>query len=227
MRMKKLLFMFLLMCAMAVPASAVPVDKIVFQIDDIAVNAYYDASQGRLTWSQGGLAIFNYATGSDRYRVTFNGLWDGATDMSQPGGLAAASFSAGSFNVTFFALGDKNKTTPIADLSGSLFSNAYSYFESETAQSPSALYGAALIKLDSWNVPGYQWADALGAKGGLTASTYNLVQWDIADYLSDWNSTNTIVTILADETGFIPEPATICLLGLGAVAALRRGRRVV
>jgi hypothetical protein len=225
MRMKKLLFM-LLMCAMAVPVSAVPIDKIVFQIDDLAVNADYDASQGRLAWSQGGLAIFNYATGADRYRVTFNGSWEGATDMSHDG-LAAASFSAGSFNVTFFALGDRLKTTPIADLSGSLFSNAYSYFESETAQSPSAMYGAALIKLDSWNVPGYQWADALGAKGGLTASTYNLVQWDIADYQSNWNSTNTIVTILADETGFIPEPATICLLGLGAVAALRKGRHLV
>jgi hypothetical protein len=224
MRMKKY-FIMLLMCSMAVPASAVPVDKIVFQIDDLAVNADYDASLGRLVWSQGGLAILNYAGGEDRYRVTLNGSWEGATDMSHDG-LAAASFAAGNFNVTFFQLTDRNKTTPIANLSGSLFSNAWSYFESETAQNPSQLYGAALIKLDSWNVPNYQWADALGAPGGLTASTSNLVQWNISDYQSDWKSNNTIVTILSDESS-IPEPATICLLGLGAVAALRKGRRLI
>jgi hypothetical protein len=224
--MKKLFFM-LLMCALAVPASAETINKIVFQIDDLAVNADYDASLGCLTWSQGGVAILNYATGSDRYRVTLNGSWEGATDMSKPGGIAAASFAAGSFNVTFFTLADKLKTAPIANLSGSLFSNACSYFESETSQDPSQLYGAALIKLDSWNVPGYVWADALGDPGGLTATTSNLVQWNINDYQSNWKSSNTIVTILADQTGFVPEPATICLLGLGALAALRRGRRVV
>jgi len=224
MRMKKF-FIMLLVCAVAVPASAETIAKIVFQIDDLAVNADYDASQGRLLWSQGGIAILHYASGTDRYRVTLNGVWDGVTDMSQ-GGLAAASFAAGSFNVNFFALADRNKVTPIADLSGSLFSNAWSYLESETAQNPSELYGAGLIKLTSWNVAGYEWAEALGAPGGLTASTSNLVQWNIDDYQSDWKSTNAIVTIMADEAG-IPEPATICLLGLGAVAALRKGRRLV
>lgn len=223
MRMKTF-FSVALMCAVAVPASAVTVDKIVFQIDDLAVQSNYDAALGQLVWSQGGVAILHHAAGTDRYRVTVNGLWDDVTDMSV-GETAAAVFDTGSFNVTFFALADSTKSTPIGNLSGSLFSGANYYFESETADNPSELYGAALIKLDSWMLTGFQWAENLGDPGGLTASTSNLVQWDIDNYQFNWRSNNTIVTILADESG-IPEPATICMLGLGAVAALRRNRRL-
>ena len=70
-------------------------------------------------------------------------------------------------------------------------------------------------------MPGYQWSELIGAMGGMTATTSVLTQVNISDYLSNWDSDNTIITIMADESG-IPEPVTICLLGLGGLALLKK-----
>jgi hypothetical protein len=212
----------LLLLSVALPAVAqVPVDEIVFQIDNIAVRSDYDAATGELVWSQGAIAVLKHASGEQKYRVTIDGMWSGVTDNSS-GTIAAASFAGGSFDIDFFALTDVSKSTVLASLSGELFPG-YTYEEAEQEENPTKLYGAAPIRLTAWNVPGYVWAESLGAMGGLTATTSNLggVLGNIDDYAADWWSTNTIVSILADESG-IPEPMTIALLGLGALGLLRR-----
>lgn len=223
---------FVLLAALVIlaPASADIISEIdleIYQIDNIAVNSDYYAATGQLQWSQGGIASLKHQTGSDKYRVTVNGLWTDVTDLTQPGGLAEASFASGSFDITFYDMTDPGKTNPIASLAGVLYPG-YDYHEGETQENPSELYGSAPIRLTSWNVPGYTWAETVGPSGdmgGLTATTSNLfgTLGDIADYQSDWDSDNTIVTILADESG-IPEPTTIALLGFGALVLLRRRR---
>jgi hypothetical protein len=215
----------LLLLGVALPVAAqMPVDEIVFQIDNIAVRSDYDAATGELVWSQGAIAVLKHASGEQKYRVTIDGTWSGVTDNSS-GTVAAASFDTGSFDIVFFAMTDPTKSTPLADLSGVLFPG-YTYEEAEQEENPTKLYGAAPIRLTTWNVPGYVWAEDVGpagAMGGLTATTTNLFSnWgNIDDYAADWWSTNTIVTILADESG-IPEPMTIALLGLGALGLLRK-----
>jgi hypothetical protein len=215
--------------ASTVPALAQEVAteiQIVASIDDFTVNSDFSADQGDggkglLSWSNGGYAILHVTSGADKYyRVNMTGLWNDCTDLTQPNGPAKASFAAGDFTVVFYNLNDPLKLTPIANLSGSLMSG-HTYNESETAENPSELYGAGVVKLDSWTVPGYQWAESLGSPAGITATTSDLVQWDVSDYQADWDSDNTIVTIMADESG-IPEPATLFLLGLGVAGLLRR-----
>jgi hypothetical protein len=220
--MKKGLFLLLLFFV-TIPASATIVDKVVFEIDSLSVNSDFYASTGQLVWSNGGIATLRYAGGTAKYRVTVNATWSDLTDLSQPGGKAKASFGSGSFMASFFNLSDSGKTNPIASAGGTLYSS-FNFNEQETQENPSELYGAAVVQLTSWNVPGFTWLEGLYSPAGLTATTSNISPTNIVNYQSDWSSDNTIVTLLADESG-IPEPATICLLGLGAAGLISRRKR--
>jgi hypothetical protein len=220
------IFGLLLVVFLVVPASADVIEAItleVSQIDNIAVRSDFSGASEQLAWSAGGIATIYYSGGTQKYRVTVDALWDSMTDLSS-GGIAAASFASGNFGATFFALTDPGKTTPLGSLGGELYPG-WTYEESETSENPSQLYGAAPIRLTLWNVPGFSWAEGLGSMGAITASTTNLFStWgDISDYGSDWWSNNTIVTLLADESG-IPEPATMVLLGLGSLGLISRKR---
>jgi hypothetical protein len=223
MRMKKGVFLLLLFY-LAVPASAAVVDKVVFEIDSLSVNSdFYDGTQQQLIWSNGGFATLRTNSGPTRYRVTINATWGDLIDLTQPGGPAKASFGTGTFSASFFELVDINKTHSIASASGSLYSS-FRYNEQETQESPSELYGAAVVKLDTWNVPGFTWLEGLGAPAGLTATTSNITPTNVISYQFNWTSDNTIVTLLADESG-IPEPATMILFGLGAAGLVSRRKR--
>jgi hypothetical protein len=218
-RMKKGVFLLLLF-SLAVPASAA-IDKIVFEVDSLSVNTAYSAATHQLVWSKGGLATIRYDGGITQFRVTFNGTWSDMTDLTSPGGPATASFGTGTFGASFYALNDAQKLHSLGSAGGTLY-DGFHYNERETQDSPSELYGAAVVQLTSWNITGYDWSEGLYSAAGLTATTSNINPPGIVDYQSNWNSNNTIITLMADESG-IPEPATMCLLGLGA-ALIRRKR---
>jgi hypothetical protein len=145
------------------------------------------------------------------------------TDTSS-GGLVSATFTTGSFTVNFYALSDTLKTTSLGSTTGEFYPG-WTYKEGEVLENPSKLYGSVPMELTSWTLPGYAWSEGLYSEGGLTATTTNITPTNISDYQSSWSSSNTVVKLLADETG-IPEPATITLLGLGITGLISRRKRL-
>jgi hypothetical protein len=225
--MSKYVIVLLLAClSLTIPVAAVPVIQSldvnqVSEVDNLAVNSSFIAATGILTWTKGGIATVYYDSGNIKYRVNVDGTLSGATDTSS-GTLASASFSSVTFTVNFYAMTDPQKQTSLGHLTGELYPG-YNYLEGEIQENPSQLYGSAPMRLTEFDFNGYAWSESLGSMGGLTATTSNLGgNWDnIDDYLHDWSSSNTVVKILADETG-IPEPASILLLGLGGLASIRK-----
>jgi len=223
---KYAVILLLALLVQAIPASAQIVQTMeIEEIDTLAVWSNFTAGNHQLAWSKGGVAtLYDELGGSSKFRVNVDALFDNMTDHSS-GGIASASFASGSFTVTFYATGDTGKTTPLGSTTGQLYPG-WSYKEGETQQVPSALYGSSPMELTSWNLTylgtTYNWSEGLYAKGGLTATTTNINNMGtISDYQSNWSSKNTVVKLLADETG-IPEPASIILLGLGGLALLRK-----
>jgi hypothetical protein len=225
---KHVIVLLFLVLVITVPASAAPaptsvqsMDVEVSEIDNLAVHSSYNAATHQLTWSNGGVATLYYETGNTKFRVNVDATFDSMTDTSL-NGLASATFSSGSFTVNFYAMTDTSKTTSLGSTAGQ-FWPGWTYKEGEILENPSKLYGSVPMELISWSLPGYAWSEGLWAEGGLTATTTNISPTNISDYQSNWSSSNTVVKLLADETG-IPEPATMCLFGLGAALISRRKR---
>jgi hypothetical protein len=220
---KRTIVLLLFFLTIAIPAGAEVVNMEVDQIDNLAVTSNFNVATGQLTWSKGGVAkLYDDGGAISNLRVNVSATFSGVTDLSS-GGLASASFSAGNFNIDFFS--DISKQNYVGSVAGEIYpGGVYLYNEGETQENPSRLYGSAPMRLTSWTLAGYTWAESLGSMGGVTATTTNLTPTNISDYQSDWSSKNTIVKILADETG-IPEPATVCLLGLGAAGLISRRKR--
>ncbi len=230
MRMRCVVLLFALFgLSVAAYADLVVMDTLeIYQMDNLGVKSNFNADGGGgggglLGWSSGTYAKLRYDSSVATYRCIVSGQWDNMTDLSQ-GGLADASFATGGFTVTFFATSDPGKTNPLGSAVISLYSG-WSYREGETAQNPSTLLGKAVVKIDSWTLPGYQWAEPIGSPAGLSATSSNLFGnlGNISDYQSDWWTNNTIVTVMADESA-IPEPATMALLALGGLAVLSKKR---
>jgi hypothetical protein len=226
---RRVIVLLFSLLVLTVPAGAAPaptsvqsMDVEVSDIDNLAVHSSYNAATHYLTWSNGGIATLYYETGNAKFRVNVDAAFDSMTDTSS-GGLSSATFASGSFTVNFYAFSDSGKTNSLGSTTGQFYPG-WTYKEGEILENPSKLYGSVPMELTSWTLPGYAWSEGLNAEGGLTATTTNISTTNISDYQTSWSSSNTVVRLLADETG-IPEPATITLLGLGAAGLISRRKR--
>ena len=180
------------------------------------VTSDYDATLGSLTWDNGKSSTLITDTGATAFTasdvaVTFLG----ANDTSS-GGVASATFaSGGAWAVSLY-----NGLDEVLRFNGITTS---AYFEGETG--PGVLYGGVVAEVTSITLidgsyfggvtPVWQGGNTIGIK----ASTQ--LTGDLTDYSADWSSTNTTLTLVADEST-IPEPATMILLGLGGLLLRKR-----
>jgi len=197
---------------------AVPALASVMEINILlGVTGNFNATAETLAWSNG---VEIYVLDDEGmlygpYGVDVSSTFTGGQDTSA-GGNASAYFTAGNWSVLV-----KDGTTNIMTIAGNLSSN---YTEGETG--PGSLYGGAIANVSSITVhdPSY-FGPTVSFDGGNTIgiAATTLLANDIDDYLSDWSSENVIINLLADES-LIPEPATMTLLGLGALGLLRKRR---
>lgn len=194
-----------------------------------AVYAYdAETGTGTINWSAGasGLVI---STGyfAQFQTVEVVATFSGVTDLSS-GGVAKATFDSGTWTMRLgLGLGQGG---PAVELGGGI---SGLYREEETTVDQ--LEGKAVATVDTavfdtgyfgtlWGVQDIelQWGDGDGL-AGLISSIIFPPNYGIESYGEDYASSNLTVTLIADETA-IPEPATMVVLGLGSLLALRRRR---
>jgi hypothetical protein len=204
----------------------IDISKAVFEFDLTGVIANYTAppATGSLHWTGGGKFMI-YSTDPlspvNTYYPTVDVTFSNGIDQSSDGN-AKALFSGMSFSVDIYS--NRARNVYLGTVGGTLYNSNCKYLEQEIDTTPlggSVLDGGAVIKLTSFDIPGYQWVEDYGAPAGMTSTTNLAAGNNIADYLSNWSSGNTTITVLADESG-IPEPATIGLLTLGGLLLRRK-----
>jgi hypothetical protein len=232
--MKKYVYgfgVFLLIVSTVAPALTIESVSIA-QTSGVTASYYtVDQQTGEATinWSGGssGLVLTDTTKFASFNDVSVTAQIYGITHQSS-GGLAKATFSTGTW---LMELGTGYPGGPVVQLGGTL---ASPYTEEELVDGDK-LDGLAIVNVttsqfdfgyfgDLWNIDPImvQWGDGNGL-GGLVSSILFPPGGGIDDYLSDYQSENVTITLVADETS-IPEPATMLLLGLGSVLALRKRR---
>ena len=194
-------------------------------------NSAFDAkdplSTSELTWGDGSGAIVWKDTGADFTAddCDIAGSFSTMTDNSG-GGVASALFLSGTWNITLY---DYDEGLLINDWKVLSVGGTLDWYQ-ELETDADELTGSGIVTPTSvWLDPLHpffsstEWGWGSDHKSGVIALTTGL-SLDPADYKTDFTGNSLTLVIYADSS-VIPEPATMVLLGLGAMAVLRRRRR--
>lgn len=195
---------------MSVVAQAGVVREVTIGQADGVTAIYY--SGGTLSWSAGtsGLIVLDDWTTFTFDDATVTAEFSGVTDLSS-GGVAKATFSSGSWTMSLSQGG----------MTVNLAGGIQGLYREEELPEGDALDGRAIVTLTSATFSGFGteldliWGNS-NMVGGIISSVLFPTGYGIEDYNHDYMSENVTVTLISDETA-IPEPATMLLLGLGAV----------
>lgn len=214
-----------LMLCMAGLVSAAPV---VVNYAELAVaqggSAVYDAAAGTIAWSGGASGKIGLVDGS---YLTFDQPGTGVTITGNlsgtPGAGAGSSLTLSNltFSLTYAPYGQTQDSGIV--ISGTL-SDQQVYMESlfNAPGLGTILQGIAGVDVTAVITDGsdsYTWVEATGSK----LETTIMGVGSFSDYSQDYNSNNMRITVYGSD--YVPEPATMTLLGLGAVSLFSRRRR--
>ncbi len=189
-------------------------------------SASYNSTTEVLTWTGGASGYimtddFTFVPfGEAEVSATFSFMTDNSS-----GGVASASFNSGTWSMDFSI-----DEVLVVELAGTILGN-YNETEDNTdhlngrslVTITRADFNEALLISEGFLPAGSTvvWDGGIGSISGLIANIALPVGTGIVDYGSDYGTDNVTITLYEDE-GIVPEPATLCLLGFGAVGLLRR-----
>ena len=218
---------FAMLCAMAGVVSAGIINYAELGVAQ-GGTAVYDASAGTITWSGGasgkvllsdGQSIeFNQSEGAS---VTITG---GVTGTPGTGSGTLLTMSGLTFTLTFGPYGQTVDSAIV--ISGSL-ADAEVYTESLNGIVPglgAILTGSGIVDVSAYavNDPSgetYAWIEEEGSK----IETTMIGVGDFTGYNQDYTTNNLVIKVFGSD--FVPEPATLSLLGLGAMSLFARKER--
>ncbi len=207
-------FLAVLLCVSAMSLGAV--QQITYVEIDLAVAlggfAEYDSGVGTITWSEGASGFLRFDDGQELSfgEVSISGNFSDVVDI----GTDSISLGAGAFSISF---GTYRGGTLYVD--GVLAANK-TYDEQIVPNV--GLAGNAIVDVEAYWKDGDERSDdyVAWAANGHSILNSNVLVSGFEDYLNqDYASQNMSLIVQ------IPEPATLSLLSLGAVALLRRKRK--
>lgn len=237
--MKKTLFVMALLCLLSVSSFGIITGVQINVIEGQGAIATYDPVLGKLEFRQGAQATLYDSLGGT-YVAPFSEItanFDGMVDSSS-GGWAQASFAnVLDWQIQFYD--DALHTNVIGEISGDgVGGTSYDEIEgrvNELAWLPGAepridadqLFGAGVVNVTQYDLAfagGGEWEDVSGGLAKLKSHSIltGTIYEGFGDYDTDEYETSlSTVWLYADETT-IPEPATMGLLGLGALLLRKR-----
>ncbi len=226
--MKRLLVIALIALLVSTTASAA-ITKIQLLVGTGLASSFVNSTGIQtISGTNGGAYIFTDEGGATPSFFGFTYMsttFTGCDDLSS-GGIAAADFDGGSWTATIYDPCDTSNNI-LFSISGTV-----DWYEEEEKTS-NGVEGRGIITItgttvgDYWtrdNRGGAAWDSSNGKSGITTTITGASQDGDLKDYATDWSSNNVILFIHADSSA-IPEPATLGLLGLGALAFRRKRKR--
>jgi len=192
-------------------------------LSSFGLSGSFDATSGDLDkWGVNGAVVVTdegpeFFPASD---INFNFVLPETGDLSG-GGVAKGYTETGTWSAKVFK--PTYSANPVLEIGGDL---VWFMEEEDPAQT---LRGMGILYLTTETVDaGYfgaaaEWADTNGYSALRTTSTVISLN-PLLDYTADFTCGSVTTTIYADS-GEVPEPVSMLLLGLGSVAVLRRKRK--